>query len=46
MKARGYLLLDCQMVTDITRQMGALEISRADYLKRLEVALTVNCSFV
>ena len=46
MKERGYMLLDCQMVTDITRQMGALEISRADYLKRLEVALTVNCSFV
>ncbi len=46
MKARAYMLLDCQMVTDVTRKMGALEISRADYLKRLDVALMVNCSFV
>ena len=46
MKLRGYRLLDCQMVTDVTRQMGALDIRRTDYLKRLEVALTVDCSFV
>ncbi len=46
MNKRSYSLLDCQMVTEVTSKMGALEISRADYLKRLEVALTVNCSFV
>lgn len=46
MKARDYRLLDCQMITDVTQKMGALEITRADYLKRLKAALTVNCSFV
>lgn len=46
MKERGYSLLDCQMVTEVTSKMGAIEISRTDYLKRLKIALKVQCSFL
>ena len=33
--ARGFTLFDCQMVTPVTRALGAVEIPRADYLARL-----------
>ena len=46
MKERDYSLLDCQMVTEVTSQMGAIKISRADYLQRLKIALKVRCSFL
>jgi leucyl/phenylalanyl-tRNA--protein transferase len=46
MKTRGFALLDCQMVTEVTKKMGAIEISREDYLKRLENALLQNCKFI
>jgi leucyl/phenylalanyl-tRNA--protein transferase len=36
---RGFTLLDCQMVTSVTRSLGAQEISRADYLGRLARAV-------
>jgi leucyl/phenylalanyl-tRNA--protein transferase len=38
--ARGFSLFDCQMVTPVTRAMGAVEISRTEYLNR--VAQAVN----
>ena len=46
MKERDYSLLDCQMVTEVTSKMGAIKISRADYLQRLKIALKVQCSFL
>jgi leucyl/phenylalanyl-tRNA---protein transferase len=36
---RGFTLLDCQMVTSVTRSLGAEEIPRADYLGRLARAV-------
>ncbi len=37
--AGGYSLLDTQFVTDHLSQFGAIEIPRADYRERLEIAL-------
>ncbi len=36
---RGFTLLDCHMVTSVTRSLGAIEIPRADYLDRLARAV-------
>lgn len=43
--ARGYRLLDIQQLTPHTARMGAIEISRAEYLRRLADALAVDVSF-
>lgn len=45
MRGRGFSLLDIQWVTPHLRQFGAIEISRAKYLKQLEKALTVEVDF-
>jgi leucyl/phenylalanyl-tRNA--protein transferase len=45
LRQRGFLLFDIQMVTEATRPLGAVEISRPEYLNRLARALTQNCSF-
>jgi len=45
LRSRGFGLFDIQMVTDITRQLGATEISREEYLKRLSQAVSLRCSF-
>jgi len=37
--ARGYHLVDIQMVTPITAQFGATEIPRQEYLRRLKIAM-------
>ena len=42
---RGFKLLDAQFITDHLRTLGAIEISRADYHKRLEAALSVDAKF-
>jgi leucyl/phenylalanyl-tRNA--protein transferase len=39
LSARGFALFDCQMVTPVTRAMGAVEISRTEYLNRLAQAV-------
>jgi leucyl/phenylalanyl-tRNA--protein transferase len=39
LKARGFVLFDVQMVTDHTRRMGAVEIPRREYLRRLKLAV-------
>jgi leucyl/phenylalanyl-tRNA--protein transferase len=46
LRTRGYELLDIQWVTPHLEQFGAIEIPRDDYLRRLERALTKECSFV
>ncbi len=45
LRERGYRLLDIQMVTPHTKRFGAVEISRDEYLVRLEKALTHDCRF-
>ncbi len=41
----GYRLLDTQFITDHLMQFGTVEISRADYRRRLAKALTVQGDF-
>jgi leucyl/phenylalanyl-tRNA--protein transferase len=43
---RGFTLLDTQWITPHLVQFGAIEIPRAEYLRRLEDALKRDCSFV
>lgn len=45
LEQRGFTLLDTQWVTDHLRRFGAHEIPRAEYLTRLEAALTRECIF-
>jgi leucyl/phenylalanyl-tRNA--protein transferase len=42
---RGYQLFDTQMLTSTTRALGAVEIPRALYLRRLAAALETPCHF-
>jgi len=46
MKEREFSLFDSQMVTNVTKRMGAIEISREEYLKQLNKALLQNCIFI
>lgn len=46
LRRREFLLFDVQMLTPITRQLGAVNISRAEYLKRLARATEANTAFV
>jgi leucyl/phenylalanyl-tRNA---protein transferase len=39
LRDRGYELFDTQIINDHTRQFGAVEISRAAYLRRLRAAV-------
>jgi leucyl/phenylalanyl-tRNA--protein transferase len=45
LRAGGYTLLDTQFVTTHLQRFGALEISRAEYLKRLKVAVAKDADF-
>lgn len=45
LRSRGFVLFDIQMLTPVTRQLGAIEIPRAEYLRQLRHALKRNCSF-
>ncbi|HVB38337.1 MAG TPA: leucyl/phenylalanyl-tRNA--protein transferase [Vicinamibacterales bacterium] len=46
LQARGYTLLDTQWLTEHLARFGAIEITREDYMRRLEESLTHNCHFV
>src|SRR5262249_42819603 len=46
LRARGFTLFDTQFVTDHTRRLGAIEIPRAEYLRRLRDALARPVTFV
>src|SRR5262249_9482851 len=46
LKSRGYSLLDTQFLTAHLSTFNALTIPRADYILRLQEALTHDCSFV
>ena len=45
LRARGFALFDIQMVTPATRQLGAVEILRKEYFKRLKTAVRIDCAF-
>jgi leucyl/phenylalanyl-tRNA--protein transferase len=45
LRDRGFVLVDIQMLTPITRQLGAITVSRDDYLKRLLEAVELQCCF-
>ena len=45
LRSRGFTLFDIQMLTHVTRQLGAIEIPRSDYLRRLSKAVDLECSF-
>ncbi len=45
LRRQQFELFDIQMVTPATRQLGALSISREDYLRRLAGAVKKLCSF-
>lgn len=45
LRKRGFALFDIQMVTPATRQLGAVELSRSEYLDRLAEAVRMKCSF-
>lgn len=42
LKELGFVLFDTQMVTPVTRRLGAVEVARDDYLARLEQAVKVR----
>lgn len=46
LRFRGFVLFDSQVVTEHTASLGAIEISRLEYLTRLKKALDVQVSFV
>jgi len=45
LRERGFGLLDCQMLTPVTRAMGAVEIPRRVYLERLRRLRDLPCRF-
>jgi leucyl/phenylalanyl-tRNA--protein transferase len=46
LRERGFQLFDIQLRTDHTARLGAIEIPRSEYLKRLKKALQCPVSFV
>ena len=46
LRDRGYVLLDCQIQNDHLGRLGAIEIPESEYLRRLEHALRLRCTFV
>jgi len=45
LRMRGFALFDIQMVTPATRQLGAVELQREQYLRRLKTAVQLECKF-
>lgn len=45
LRQRGYLLFDSQVISSHTASLGAIEIPRYEYLRRLRTALAKNCAF-
>jgi leucyl/phenylalanyl-tRNA--protein transferase len=45
LRRRDFSLFDIQMLTPITSRLGAVQIPRTDYLKRLAVAVEKSCIF-
>jgi leucyl/phenylalanyl-tRNA--protein transferase len=45
LRERGFLLFDIQLLSEHTARLGAVEIPRAEYLARLQEALTIQATF-
>lgn len=45
LRKKQFTLMDVQMLTPVTRQLGGMEMGRDDYLARLARALKCDCSF-
>lgn len=45
LRHRGFELFDIQMVTPVTRLLGAVEIPRTEYLRRLKKAIALDRTF-
>ena len=45
LRQRRFTLFDIQMLTSITESLGAIQIPRVQYLKRLSLAVQKTCSF-
>jgi len=45
LRRHEFKLLDVQMLTPVTEQLGAIEITRENYLERLRSAVCAKCSF-
>jgi leucyl/phenylalanyl-tRNA--protein transferase len=45
LRARGFVLLDTQWLTPHLARLGAVEIPRAEYKRRLRAALKLPCQF-
>jgi len=45
LRARGFALFDIQMVTPATEPFGPVEVPRDEYLKRLGLAVRMECKF-
>jgi leucyl/phenylalanyl-tRNA--protein transferase len=45
LQERGFLLFDIQLLSEHTARLGAVEIPRAEYLARLQEALSVQATF-
>ncbi len=45
LRQRNFHLLDIQMLTPITKQMGGITIPRAEYLQRQSQAVKAKCAF-
>ena len=45
LNAKGFVLLDTQFITDHLASLGAVEIPRADYLEKLNLALEIQARF-
>lgn len=46
LRSRGFLLLDSQYINEFTQNLGAIEVPKVIYLKILEKAINLPCSFV
>ena len=45
LRSRGYALLDTQWTTPHLESLGAIDIPRKEYLRRLERAMALDCDF-
>jgi leucyl/phenylalanyl-tRNA--protein transferase len=45
LRSRGWVLFDVQLISPHLESMGAIEIPRAEYLRRLSTAIQAKCEF-
>jgi leucyl/phenylalanyl-tRNA--protein transferase len=46
LKSTGFRLFDIQMVTPVTQMLGATQIARNEYLRRLKLVVDLPCKFL